>query len=705
MIEKKDIVRFLGERAERPVRLKELARGLHLAASDYGRLRRMLREMEEAGEVYRVRRRKFALPERINLTVGRLEVTRGGKGFVVPDSPGIDVFIPATRLGNAYDGDRVVARLEHRRRGRNPEGSIVRVLERARSQVVGVFRAAGRFAYVAPSEAMLRRDVFVPRSSAGEARQGDLVVVRIVDWGSEHHGPVGEVIEVLGRPGDPGVDVLAIVHAHELTTSFSSGVLGEAGELAKREVTEKDRVGRKDFRDSLVFTIDPVDAKDHDDALSVEQAGADRWVVHVHIADVSFYVIPGSATDVEARRRGTSVYLVDRVLPMLPEVLSTDLCSLKPGRDRLTLSVSLELDGSGRVLKMSLAEGVIRSRRALSYEEAQAILDGDRAAETDLQMALEWLRGLARQLRRRRQARGGLDFDLPEARVVVNAAGEPTEIERLLRLDTHRLVEEFMILANESIAQATRKRGLECIYRIHDAPDPDRLERLAEFVGSLGISLRQGSVRGLQRLLETVEGRPEEAVVTMLVLRSMKQAIYSAHAFEHFGLGSPAYTHFTSPIRRYPDLMVHRIVRAGLLGCDGSEAGGPWAVEELQAIATHASFRERQAMEAERDSVDLKRIEFMERHLGDVFAGTVSGVTAFGFFVLLDEVLAEGLVHVSRLEDDYYHYVEEEYALVGEAGGRRYRLGDRVAVEVVRVDREARQLDLALAGNSGEVRN
>jgi len=697
MIEASAVVRYLQDRADRPLRAKDIARVLKIDAREYPAFKRLLRELEETGQVYRARRGRYAVPSRINLVVGTLQITRGGPGFVVPDADGDDVFIPVSQLGNAYDGDRVVARIERRRRGWNPEGSVVKVLERARTSIVGVYRRSGRYGYVKPGEETLRRDVFVPSGSEGAAGDGEVVVARIVDWGGDHQDPVGEVTEVLGRVGEPGVDVLSIVHAHELPVDFSQDVLEEAEALASSAHEPEHFEDRDDFRDWLTFTIDPADAKDHDDAISIETLDDDRWRVGVHIADVSHFVLERSAIDLEALHRATSVYLVDRVLPMLPEVLSGDLCSLRPGEDRLTLSVLLEMDSSGEVLSMKLASGIINSRFALSYEQAQEIIDGSRSSDGHLRDALRRLRDLSVRLRVRRQARGGLDFDLPEARVVVNSAGEPTHVQRLLRLETHRLIEEFMILVNESIAQLAKKKKLPFIYRIHEAPDRDRFERLREFVAGFGLKLPKDGNRSpeaLQKLLAAVEGRPEETVVSTLTLRSMKQARYSAERQGHFGLGSRAYTHFTSPIRRYPDLVVHRIIRAALL----ERSTVPEALhEQLRIIALRSSTREREAMEAERDSIELKKIEYMERHLGDVFDGTISGITSFGAFVLLDDVLAEGLIHVSQLDDDYYSHVESEYSLVGEKRKRRFRLGDRIRVQVVSVDREARKLDLGVA--------
>ncbi len=702
MVDKQDIIRFLQKRAQRPVRLKEIARGLEVGTQEYGGLKRLIRKMEEAGEIYRVRRRRYALPERINLAVGRLQVTRGGHGFVLQEAGEADVFVPASRLGNAFDGDRVVARVERRRKGQNPEGSVVKVLERARSQVVGVYRRSGRYGYLIPRAEGMRRDVFIPSGGGVPARDGELAVARIVDWGSDHHDPVGEIVKVLGQPGAPGVDVLAIAFSHELPFDFPAEVESEAERLTGWTIDPAELARRTDLREKLIFTIDPEDAKDHDDAISIEPLGPDRWQIGVHIADVSHFVTERSEIDLEAFRRGTSVYLVDRVLPMLPEVLSGNICSLKAGEDRLALSVQLQMNALGKVLSLELAGTVIRSRAALSYQQAQAIIDGKETAEAGLATALRQLRDLADRLRKARQQRGGLDFDLPESRVIVNAAGEPTDVQQLMRLETHRLIEEFMILVNESVARLAMRRALPFIFRIHEPPDPDRLERLREFVAGLGFSLPKNAhvaPRALQKLLSAVEDQPAEAVISTLVLRSMKQARYSAELAGHFGLGSGGYTHFTSPIRRYPDLVIHRIIRAAIL--EGAPIRDSLR-EELASVAQQASLRERQAMEAERESVDLKRMEYMERHLGDIFDGTINGVTSYGLFVLLDGVLAEGLIHVSRLEDDYYHYREEDHSLVGEVRRRRFRLGDRVAVQVLRVDREARKLDLALVeGTAG----
>jgi ribonuclease R len=696
------IVEFLRDEADRPLRTRELARALKVPESGHAAFREQLERLEADGVLYRVQRQRWAAPDRINLLVGRLQTTRGGAGFLIPEDGSPDVFIAGQSLNTALDGDRVVVRLERRQRSDRPEGKVIRVLERSRTTVVGAYHGirAGRgkrssHGFVVPHDSKLPWDVFVAPGGAGAAKEGDVVVVRITDWGSEHRGPTGEVEEVLGRTGAPGVDVLAIIRGHELPTDFPPDVEAAAVEVERIGLSDVAVSGREDLRSSLVITIDPADARDHDDALSIERVGG-VWRVGVHIADVAHYVEEGGIIDREAEQRGTSIYLVDRVVPMLPHPLSSGICSLVPDTDRLALSVVIDVDDDGGVRGSRFLRSVIRSRHRLSYEAAQAVLDERASIDVETDEAIRNLSALARQLRDARSHRGSLDFDLPEARVVLGESGEPTDIQRVERLEAHRLVEDFMLLANEVVARHGRGASGSFMYRVHERPDTARMEQLRDFLATFGHRLggRRGepSPKDLQHVLNAAEGRPEESLVSTVVLRSMKQARYSEENLGHFGLASRAYTHFTSPIRRYPDLVVHRLI-AGLF-IDGRE---PWLGEDrLAELARTCSERERLAVTAERDSKDLKKVEFMSRHAGGEFDGTIAGVRAFGFFVLLDAFFVEGLVHVSALADDYYLFVEEQYALVGERTRRRFRVGDRVRVRVAKVDIEERKIDFDL---------
>ncbi|HEX6589038.1 MAG TPA: ribonuclease R [Longimicrobiales bacterium] len=692
-IEPQHIVDHLREQSGRPLKAKELAKALGVANDDYSEFKELLRRLEDEGAIYRVKQQRYAAPQKINLVVGRLQTIRSGAGFVSPDQGDEDLFIPPHALESAVDGDRVVARIERRRRGERAQGTVIKVLERARSRVVGEYHTERNFGFVEPDDQKLKRDVFIPPDAEMGAQDGDLVVVEIESWGDDRHGPAGRVVEVLGPRDRPGVDVLAILHDHELPASFPPDVQAAAVAINRQGIRAKDLQGREDLRHLLVATIDPVDAKDHDDALSVVKVGED-YEVGIHIADVSHYVEEGEPIDIEAFHRGTSVYLVDRVVPMLPHELSGDLCSLKPDVDRLAMSLLVRLSPEGEMKSSRLVRSVIRSRHKLSYEAAQAIMDGRGSGDAALDESLQILLMLSRQIRAQRLQRGSIDFDLPEARVLLNAQGEPTDIQRVLRLESHRLIEDFMILANETVARRASRAKLPFIYRIHEAPDQDRVEQLGEFVRSFGLRFRPTrDPKAFQALIEQVQGRPEEGLVSTVVLRSMKQARYSAENVGHFGLASQHYAHFTSPIRRYPDLVVHRLLARAFIEGERLDAG---LSEELIGTARRSSERERVATSAERESIALKKVEFMERHLGDEFEGTISSVTSFGFFVLLDAFFVEGLVHVNALEDDYYVFLDEQYALQGENSGRRFRTGDRVKVRVASIDRQRNQIDLML---------
>jgi ribonuclease R len=681
-----------------PLKAKDLARELGVDTPGYKRFRRALAELQRKGQVYRVKGGRYAVPDKINLVAGTLSTVRSGDGFVAPDDGGRDVYVPAADLGSAMDGDRVVARIEARPRGRNAVGRIIKVLERAHPTMVGTYHRARRFGYVVPQDRKVMKDILIPQGEDGDARHLDVVVAEVTSYGDAKLNPVGRVIRVLGGRDEPGVDILSIIYAHGLPLEFPDDVESEAEQVAKTPIEPDEK--RVDRRELLVFTIDPADAKDHDDALSIESVGKGLWEVGIHIADVSRYVETGSKLDAEAFARGTSVYLVDRVVPMLPHVLSSEVCSLRPDEDRLAVSLFAVLDERGQVRAHRFERTVIRSRHKLAYEQAQEVMDGKTSIDGETDLSIKRLDALARVLRRRRHDRGSIDFDLPEARVVLGSEGDPIDIRRVLRLESHRLIEDFMLLANEIVATECEKKKVPVLYRIHEPPAAAKLEGLREFLAGFGHSIPMGEVHPsvLQKLLERVAGRPEENLVSKVLLRSMMRARYSASNLGHFGLAAEKYCHFTSPIRRYPDLVTHRGVVRALV--EGRSVPEGWA-EDLEAVADRSSEREQLAATAERDSVELKKIEFMERHLGDEFAGTVSGVTAFGFYVLLDDFFVEGLVHVNALKDDYYEFRDEEYSLVGSRRGRRFRLGDRVRVEVARLDKVERHIDFVLVEAPG----
>jgi len=690
------IKKALKDSRKGPLKAKELAKVLKIPGEEYRVFRDLLFEMERKGGLYRVKGQRFSIPEKINLKVGLLQVTRNEDGFVVTEDSGRDIYVPGSQLNSAMDGDQVVVRVEGRPKGRNPNGRIIKILKRAHPTVVGTFQEAKRFGSVGPLNDRLFRDVLIPPGEEGEAKTGDIVVVRISAYGNRKLNPIGTVERVLGPVSEPGVDVLTILFGYGLELEFPQEVEGAAQAIVEEKAGEgwEGRVNRTALH---VFTIDPFDAKDHDDALSIEPTSKGTWEVGIHIADVSHYVKEGSPLDREALRRGTSVYLVDRVVPMLPHVLSSDLCSLRPDVDRAAVSLFVTLDEEGGVRKHRFERTRIRSRHRLDYRQVEDVLSGKDTIGDRTDKDLDTLARLARVLREKRVRRGSLGFDLPEARVILGPDGAPVDIQKVVQLESHRLIEDFMLLANETVARQGEYKKLPIPFRVHESPAPDRLEELGRFLGTLGYTLRNKGVTGkdLQKILNAAKGKPEEALISTVVLRSMARARYQPQNLGHFGLGAETYTHFTSPIRRYPDLLVHRVVIRALI--EDKPIPEDWGGDALAHAAERSTMREGLAADAERDSVALKKAEFMEKHLGDDFSGTVSGVTAFGIFVLLDEYYVEGLIHVNSLMDDYYLLMEAEYALVGERTGRRFRLGDPLHVKVSRVNRMERKIDFVLA--------
>jgi ribonuclease R len=693
-----DLVSGLGK----PVSVRDLVRALSLDPPARRELKDVLRRLIADGALVKIRGARVGLPDKMNLVVGRLSCSPAGYGFVVPETRGrgqADLFVAAANIKEALHGDRVVARLEHHG-PRGPEGRIIRVLERANEKVVGRYEADGSFGgHVVPFDPRVLHEVFVPAGDEGRAADGEMVTVEITRPPTATRNPAGRVVAVLGRIADAGVDLKVVIAKHGLPDAFPAEVEEEARRVA-RPVGPGDTAGRTDFRGWLTVTVDPETARDHDDAVAIERREDGGFRLAVHIADVAHYVREGGALDEEAYLRGTSVYFPDKVLPMLPHALSSDVCSLVEGQDRLTQSVVIDLDARGRVQKTAFHGGVIRSAARLSYAQAQAVVDGDPAARerfAALVPSLAAMDELAKRMRARRHERGALDFDLPEPKLVLDEKGAMTGIVRHARLDSMRLVEEFMLAANEAVAERLHRAGAGALYRIHEQPDPERVEEFVELVSSLGYRLprREDGVRpeDFQLVLRQIEGKPEEKLVSYLLLRTMKLARYHEENLGHFGLATDMYAHFTSPIRRYPDLVAHRALRA-LGGGDADREA--WLRQRLPEMGLHLSERERRAAEAERELVEWKKVRFMAGKLGETFSGYVTGVQAFGLFVELDEIYVQGMVHVSSMRDDYYRFHEKAHLLRGENAKATYRLGDRVRVQVARVDLERRQVDFVL---------
>lgn len=708
---KDKILAFLARYPGQAFKPRELAQRLNMRSeAEHRALMEALRNLQEAKQVRRERRGKVGYLHIPKTIVGVLEIKRQGLGFVTVQEMEERIFIAPRFLGTAMHGDTVEVSLfalsaQKKKNESLSEGEVVRVLQRARTHVVGTV-AQTRHAYtVVPNDRRMGTDVSVDRENLGNAQPGDKVVVQIESWGVSHLNPEGRVTQVLGRAGEVSAELLSVFHEFQLPLGFPAEVLHEA-ETIPVEILQSEIERRLDFRDKVCFTIDPEDAKDFDDAVSLEPADDGTWRLGVHIADVSYYVREGRALDAEALKRGTSVYFPNAVIPMLPEKLSNAVCSLRPDEDRLTYSVFMRVTPQGVVKDYEIVETVIRSKRRFSYEEVQQILERrnpDRSEKDGIVDTLRTMHTLSQTLTKKRMKEGSVDFESPEAKFRYDAEGKPVEIIKKLRLDSNRLVEEFMLLANKVVAQHIGRAKKEehakpFLYRIHDVPKPERMQEFSLFVEKLGYKLHvEGSVRSkdLQKLLNQVRGTEVENVINEVALRSMAKAVYAEHNIGHYGLAFDFYTHFTSPIRRYPDLFIHRLLKE--YGKEDRLTRREEIRKRLPYVAQLSSERERVAMEAERAGVKVMQVEYMKRHLGDEFHGIVSGVTHYGLFIEINDLLTEGMLHVRDLEDDYYLYDEKKYALIGRKTGKQYRLGDPVQVKVVRVNPEEREIDFALA--------
>ncbi|GGE04023.1 ribonuclease R [Marinithermofilum abyssi] len=708
MLEEKEILEFMLKRAYKPMTAEELQHTFQLdLTEEQDHFRRLLNRLEEEGKIVRTRANRYGVPQRMNLVRGRLQGHPKGFGFVIPD-PDMplesDIYVQVNDMNGAMDGDTVLARVHKgQEEGKRPEGEVVRIVKRGRKQIVGTYAASKHFGFVVPDDKRLPGDIFIPKGDTGGAKEGQKVVVEIVHYPDGRKSAEGRVIEVLGHKDDPGVDILSIIRKYQLPESFPEEVIREA-EAIPDTISEEDLKGRRDLRDRRMVTIDGEDAKDLDDAVSVERLPNGNVRLGVHIADVSYYVKEGSALDREAYNRGTSVYLVDRVIPMLPPRLSNGICSLNPQVNRLTMTCDMELNEKGQVVKHEIYPSVICTNERMTYNAVKRILvDKDPELIERYQPLVEDFRlmeEIAGKLRTGRFHRGAIDFNFPEAKIKVDETGKPVDIIKRPRTIAEMIIEEFMLKANETVSEHFTRAKVPFVYRIHEHPDPDKLQSFFEFITLFGYTAKGKAdnikPRVLQRLLKKIAGKPEETVISTVMLRSMQQAKYSPECLGHFGLAAAFYSHFTSPIRRYPDLMIHRIIREVI---DNRGKLSPERKAEiadyLPEATKHASERERIAVDAERETDDLKKAEYMQDKVGEVFEGIISSVTSFGVFVELENTI-EGMVHVSYMTDDYYQYDEGSYSLIGERTGNSYNIGDQVKVRVIGVNIDEHKVDFEL---------
>ncbi|MGE0359714.1 MAG: ribonuclease R [Vicinamibacterales bacterium] len=698
-----DLLDAIRHHAGGPETARALGQRLAVPATGRAAFRRQLKRLVAEGALVVVGGRRFALPDQVDLVSGRLQGHAGGFAFVVPDAAGAaDVFVPEGGRAGALHGDRVVARIERQRPDGRREGRIVEIVERRSTAVVGQLRRDRHGAVVVPFDARLDTEVRVGPDDQLSAADGDMVTVEVERWPGGGGPAAGRVVEVLGGLDDPGVDTAIVLRKHGIPEEHAPDAVAQA-RARDHAVGPADLAGRTDFRGWDIVTIDGEHARDFDDAISIERLPNGHYWLGVHIADVAYYVPEGSALDLDGFARATSVYFPERAIHMFPSELATGVCSLNAHVDRLVQSCLMEVDGRGEVVRYELHDGVIHSRARMTYTAVNAILtDRDpalRAEYAALVPRFELMHALFAILNDRRRRRGSIDFDLPEAEVVLDDEGAIAAIVASERNIAHRLIEEFMLLANETVAAHLERAGMPALYRVHEAPDPLRVDDFEAFVSSLGYSLAAppGAVhpRHFQHLVDRIRGTPEERPIAFLMLRTMQKARYDAANLGHFGLAAHTYTHFTSPIRRYPDLIVHRVLRELRHGGASAERRDDLD-DALPEVARHTSAMERRAQEAERELLQWKKVRFMADKVGDVFTGYITGVAAFGLFVELVEHFVEGLVHVSTLADDFYRFDEQARVLFGERTKKIYRLGDAVRVQVIRVDLQRRQVELGV---------
>ncbi len=695
-------------KADRPLLIKELMFLLKLHRDDRDEVKKLLRRMVREGELIRLRGRRYGLPQKMDLVSGQFRGHRDGYGFVIPDEEGeassraSDIYIGSRKYHEAMHGDHVVARIEkHKGEGRR-EGSIIRILDRANTTVVGRFESGRDFGFVIPSDRRIVHDICIPHDEKSKADDGDVVMAEILTYPKKGRVPEGRVVKILGRVEDSEIDTDTVIASYQISPHFSEVVLDAANQVSE-SVTAEMCEGRVDLRALPTVTIDGERARDFDDAVSIKRLETGGYRLWVHIADVAHYVAEGSVLDEEAFSRATSIYFPDLVVPMFPEKLSNGICSLRPDEDRLTLTVEIHFTSAGLPLSHRMLESVIRSDARMTYTAVHQIVELKdvtvRAQYEALLPQFEAMLDLAKKLRSRRFKQGSLDFDLPGAEIIVDPTGETVDIIREDRNIAHKIIEEFMLVANGTIAKEMTRREIPFLYRIHDQPPSDRIASLNDMLRQFGLKIRlekKVTPKIISEILDAVQGRPEEKLMNQVVLRSMQQARYASENHGHFGLAFDEYTHFTSPIRRYPDLIVHRILKSLLSSALGESEKERWA-NKLPEIAQHCSKQERIAVDAERDVIKRKQVKFMSDKIDTQYAGMITGVASYGFFVQLETYFVEGLVRVSSLHDDYYIFDEKRHTLIGRTHRHVYRLGQLVEVIVSEVDTENWQINLRLA--------
>ena len=686
---KKTILELVDSEFYVPMKEKELAIFLQAAPQERADLKRVLQELLEEGGLQITKRGRYLKGEgKKAQLVGTFIGNARGFGFVEIAQRAQDLFIPQDCTAGAFHMDKVEVELLKEQQGKRQEARVVKILEHGITRIVGVFEKSRTFGFVIPDNDKLGADIFVPLERSKGAVDGHKVVVELTDYGDGRHKPEGKVVEILGHVNDPGVDILSVVRSYDLPMEFPEKVLGQAQRL-NRDVSQADMEGRRDLRGIRMVTIDGEDAKDLDDAVHVTKEG-ENYHLGVHIADVTNYVQGNSALDREALKRGTSVYLVDRVIPMLPHALSNGICSLNQGADRLALSCLMTISPEGKVINYEIVESVIHVDRRMTYTAVKKILE-DEDEETireygELVPMFRLMRELSHILRQRRKKRGSIDFDFPESKILLDERGVPVAIKPYERNTATRIIEDFMLLANETVAQHFYWLDLPFVYRTHESPDPEKILKLGTFINNFGYHIKRKTgdseihPKEIQKLLGRIEGTDEEALIARLTLRSMKQAKYTVNCTGHFGLACDYYCHFTSPIRRYPDLQIHRIIKDQLRGRMSEEKAARYR-EILPEVAKHSSEMERRADEAERETEKQKKVQYMEERIGNIYEGVISGITAWGIYVELPNTV-EGMIHVSKLEGDYFYYREETYEMTGRDTGRTFKLGEKVRIAV-----------------------